>query len=437
MVLLQLPKDFRKSFFPSKGFKKLLDLPVQRWKAPLLLNYIPTYKSVFPNVPRKKSKSPPSATTPPTTLSSRLDQGSTSDLVEQPSTSASQLIPHSQCKRRRRTTIAAKMGCKKVVADDLLADIPDVDTAQPSLPQSQPKPKPKRLKKAQPKAMMTQIDTEDTLPISKLAKSEKTPPAAGKRSAKAEASQSTQSKRPRDLNRNTEVSKYKNFALTLQHSMQAIQYTHSFACQAFDMKKELVSKTKEAASLQKTINKAKAEMKNFIEQAKVTKKAQDEAEERPGVAEAIAKVLEVEAKTAEAQAELIVALAIKEAEIKAADEKAYAEGMADVKEDYKKQVNKDKAVSKEEAEVENKEEAAGAKSLTHPEQVDLTQDEEDEVSKDASPEKTTSNMPIVDKSIDQTLQEIDVELVAEKATEENSQKSSEPQTNVDAEQSSP
>ncbi|XP_028085052.1 neurofilament medium polypeptide-like [Camellia sinensis] len=206
------------------------------------------------------------------------------------------------------------------------------------------------------------------------------------------------------------------------------------------MKKELVSKTKEAANLQKTINKAKVEMKNFIEQAKVAKKAQDEAEERPGAAEAIAKVLEAEAKTAEAQAELVVALATKEAEIKAADEKAYAEGMADVKEDYKKQVKKpteDEAVSEEEAEAENKEEAAGAKSLTHPEQVDLTQDEEDEVSKDASPEKTTSNMPIADKSIDQTLQEIDVELVAEKATEENSQKSSEPQTNVDAEQSSP
>ena len=41
---------------------------------------------------------------------------------------------------------------------------------------------------------------------------------------------------------------------------------------------------------------------------------------------------------AEAQKELQHALATKEAKIKAADEKTYAEGAADVKEDYKKQV---------------------------------------------------------------------------------------------------
>ncbi|KAF5954445.1 hypothetical protein HYC85_007301 [Camellia sinensis] len=79
------PKDFCKTFFPNKGFKRVLDLPVNHCKAPLLLNYIPTYKSTLPDVP-KKSKSPPLATTPPTTSSPRLDQALTSDLAEQPST---------------------------------------------------------------------------------------------------------------------------------------------------------------------------------------------------------------------------------------------------------------------------------------------------------------------------------------------------------------
>lgn len=58
--------------------------------------------------------------------------------------------------------------------------------------------------------------------------------------------------------------------------------------------------------------------------------------------------------------------------------------------------------------------------------MDLTQDEDgEEVSKDANPEKATSDVPIADKSLNQTLQEIDVELVAEKAAEMSSQQSSE------------
>ncbi|XP_028109696.1 uncharacterized protein LOC114308328 [Camellia sinensis] len=197
------------------------------------------------------------------------------------------------------------MGLKKAVVDDLLADIPNVTIVQSPSSQSLPKPKPKRLKKAQAKET-------------------------------------------------------------------AIQHADSFAMQAFDIKKELVNKTKEAASLLKIVNKAEAKMKTLMDQAKLAKQAQEEADEKAGAAEAVAKVLEVEkkeaeAKTAEAQAELIVALATKEAEIKAADEKAFAEEAADVKEDYKKQVK---------------------------------QDEEDKVSKDAILEKTTSDVPIAEKSID-------------------------------------
>ncbi|XP_028073918.1 uncharacterized abhydrolase domain-containing protein DDB_G0269086-like [Camellia sinensis] len=63
--LHQLPKNFRQSFFPGKDLKKLLGLPIHKRKAPLLLNFIPTYKSTLPDVPKKKKKSlsPPTATT--------------------------------------------------------------------------------------------------------------------------------------------------------------------------------------------------------------------------------------------------------------------------------------------------------------------------------------------------------------------------------------
>lgn len=105
-ALPQPPKGFRQSFFPSKDLKKLLDLPVQKCRAPLVLNFIPAYKSVLPDVPKqkkkKKSQSPPSATTPQAASTSRPDQGSTSDPAEQPSTSAPHLIPPSQRQRRRR-----------------------------------------------------------------------------------------------------------------------------------------------------------------------------------------------------------------------------------------------------------------------------------------------------------------------------------------------
>ncbi|XP_028110379.1 uncharacterized protein LOC114308883 [Camellia sinensis] len=91
-ALPQPPKDFRKTFFPSQDFKKMLGLPVNQCKAPLLLNYIPTYKSTLPDVPKKR-KSPPSVTTPSATSSPRPDQASTFNPAEQPSTSAPQLIP--------------------------------------------------------------------------------------------------------------------------------------------------------------------------------------------------------------------------------------------------------------------------------------------------------------------------------------------------------
>ncbi|XP_028126570.1 microtubule-associated protein futsch-like [Camellia sinensis] len=380
------------------------------------------------------------------------------------------------------------MGHKKAVVENLLADIPDSVDAQPAQTQPQPKSKPKRLKKAQPKATVTQIDTEGTFPISKLAESEKTPSAAEKRPAEAQPSESTKSKRLRSSSATTsrplkhdspwappitiddKPVKASDNANDIEHSVQAIQHTHSFSMQSFETRKELADKTREAASLQRAAKKTEAKMKTLSDQAEEAIKAEDEAEEKADAAEAIAIVLtakkkEAEAKMAEAQKELQHALATKEAEIKAADERAYAEGAADVKEDYKKQVkqldaledsplknvdvlslpfpptpsqSKDNSKSEEEALVRKPKEAVAAKSPTPNKQVlDLTHDEDGEVSKDTIPDKATSDVPIADKSLDQTLQEIDVELATERAAEMSSQQSSELQTQPpkDAEES--
>ncbi|XP_028084311.1 flocculation protein FLO11-like [Camellia sinensis] len=132
------------------------------------------------------------------------------------------------------------------------------------------------------------------------------------------------------------------------------------------------------------------------DQAEAAIKAQNVAEEKAESAKAIRKVLEAQKgeageKMSQVQKELQDALAIKEAEVKAADEKGYNEGVADVTADYEKQ-----------------------------------DEEGEEVPKDAIPEKASSDVPLADKSLDQTLQEIDAKLAAEKAAEMSSQQSFEP-----------
>ncbi|XP_028118414.1 uncharacterized protein LOC114315986 [Camellia sinensis] len=252
---------------------------------------------------------------------------------------------------------------------------------------------------------------------------------------------------------------------------------------------------KEFPVLQKANKSLQSKMKKLEDQAEAAIKAQTDAEEKAESAEAIRKVSESQRKeskekTAQAEKELQEALATKEAEIKDADEKAYAQGMVDVTEAYEIQVkqacnkgfthgwmsllkklnvpedspfrNVDliplpfppaltptlaQSVSDSESEEEAEEEvlvrkskdAAGAKSLPQNEQVlDLTQDEEgDEVPRDPAPEKALADVTIVDKSLDETLQEIDAELAAEKAAEVASQQPSEVPTQLtaDAEES--
>ena len=80
----------------------------------------------------------------------------------------------------------------------------------------------------------------------------------------------------------------------------------------------------------------------------------------------------------------------------------------------------------DEALVRKSKDADGAKSPLQNEQVlDLTQDEEgDEVPKDAAYEKESADATLADKSLDDTLAEIDAEVAADKAVEMSSQQSS-------------
>ncbi|XP_028054150.1 uncharacterized protein LOC114258396 [Camellia sinensis] len=91
------------------------------------------------------------------------------------------------------------------VVQDLLADLPTDAEAVPT--QSMLPPKPKRVKKALPKAKATDAEAEDAVPISKLAESKKSTSVSTKRSAEGQPSGSTQSKRPRSSSATTSASK--------------------------------------------------------------------------------------------------------------------------------------------------------------------------------------------------------------------------------------
>ncbi|XP_028126257.1 uncharacterized protein LOC114323001, partial [Camellia sinensis] len=245
-------------------------------------------------------------------------------------------------------------GSAKAVAQDLLADLPtDVD-AVPTQPT--PPLKPRKIKKAQPKTKATEVEADDALPISKLAESSKSQPFAGKRRAESQPLESTQTTtsgskksdvpwapqitledRPimtnesaddmnvgvalstalllsGDLERNAGYSEYENYALMLQHSVQAIQHTHSFSMQSFQNREKLVDLRREVSSLKKENKSLELKMKKLEDQAKAATKAQTLAEEKAESAEAIKTVAEsqkkeTEARAAQAKKELQEALA--------------------------------------------------------------------------------------------------------------------------------
>ncbi|XP_028110927.1 methyl-CpG-binding domain-containing protein 10-like [Camellia sinensis] len=187
---------------------------------------------------------------------------------------------------------------------------------------------------------------------------------------------------PSDLERNAGYNEYENYALMLQHSVQA----------------------------------------------EATIKAQQMAEEKVESAEAIKKVAEAEKKDAEvkkaqAEKELEQALATKNAEITEADEKAYAQGMTDVTEEYKLQVKQSEAEDEDkddgDALVRKPKHADEIQSLPQDDQIlHLTHEEDEEVIKEATPEQASSDFPPAEKNLDETLAEIDAEIEAEKIAEE-------------------
>ncbi|XP_028124406.1 uncharacterized abhydrolase domain-containing protein DDB_G0269086-like [Camellia sinensis] len=475
----------------GKDLKRLLDLPIHKRKAPLLLNFIPTYKSTLPDIPKRKKKSlsPPTATTV-TASSSRTDQGSTSDPADLPSTSAPYLVPIPERKRRRRLVKTAEMVRSMPVVQDLLADLPTDADAVPT--QSMPPPKPKRVKKAQPKVKATDAEADDALPISKLAESKKSTSASAKRSAEGQPSGSTQSKRPRPSSAMTSASKKPDVPWAPQLTLEDRPIMASESADDInvgvtlstalllpnDLERnadlsELVDMKREASSLRKEIKSLESKMKRLEDQAEAATKAQQMAEEKAESAKAVKKVAEAEKKEAEvkkaqAEKELQQALATKEAEVKEADEKAYAQGMADVAEDYKLQVrqldlpvdsplrnanairlpfpppsqtegeseteadaeDEDEEKNDDEAFVRKSKDGAEAKSPPPAEQVmDLTLDEEGDEVEEATKEIVTgqlsSDLLLVERSVEKSLAEIDAEIQAEKVADEVPPESSE------------
>ncbi|CAL5358175.1 unnamed protein product [Camellia sinensis] len=264
--------------------------------------------------------------------------------------------------------------------------------------------------------------------------------------------------------------------------------------QSFKNRERMTEMKKEFSALQKTNKGLQLKMKKLEEQAEAATKAQQIAEEKAESAEAIRKVaeaekIEAEDRKAQAEKELQEALATKDVEIKEADEKAYAQGMAGVTEEYKLQVrqacnggfshgwmslikkldlpadspfrnadavpllfspppppsqpedaseseDEDGGEDEDEAEilVRKPREAVGAKSHSLNEQVlDLTQAEDgDAVAKEVTPEQGSSNVPQVNKSIDETLAEIDAEIAANKEAEVSLQETSKVQIQPDA-----
>ncbi|GMP60614.1 hypothetical protein CsSME_00023399 [Camellia sinensis var. sinensis] len=212
---------------------------------------------------------------------------------------------------------------------------------------------------------------------------------------------------PSNMVRMAEITDYENFALMMQHS---VLHAHSFTTKAEAVKKELTQRTKEATRLLFSLNQAKARACYFMDKSKAIQAAQSQAEEKAEAAEAIT-------EAAQAEAELKNALGSKEAEIKEADEKAY----------YKQQLNL--ACNKGyylgwmaanegfEAKV-----AVGAKSHILNEQA----------SKIVFPKATSeTEVTLVERSLDQTLLEIDTEIATKKLAQLASEVATTPRAEVE------
>ncbi|XP_028058818.1 uncharacterized protein LOC114262639 [Camellia sinensis] len=325
------------------------------------------------------------------------------------------------------------MGHKPAIIEDLLANIPGVVMVQSSSSLSQLKPKLKRVKKAKAKATVTQIDT---VSISKLVEVEKNQTAAEKRPTEADASDSQPSKRPRsDQLEGRRFPHNMTWApkvmvgdrpLTVGDSVindvKVIQHTHSNAIKTEMARNELAKKTKEAAKLLTSLNHAEVNNRALLDQAKASKDAQNQAEKKAKMvnteaATSKANLEAAKARVAELEVKLQKALDSKEADVKVADEKAFEKGQAAVRDQYKEQPKDsgDEANEDGNADDEEEEAATDAKSPTLNEQVlDLTEDEEDDLASKGTSPKPTFEVQCAEESLDQTLLEIDAEIVVEK-----------------------
>ncbi|XP_028077495.1 radixin-like [Camellia sinensis] len=317
------------------------------------------------------------------------------------------------------------MGCPKPVAVDLLADLPaDVDTVPA---QSMPPLKPKRIKKAQPKAKATVVETEDTLPISQLAGSKKTSSAPAKKSAETQPAESSKSKKARSSSATTSGSKKPDVPWAPKITLEDRPIMSSESADDINVGVALSTALLLPGDLERNAEYTEAIRK---------------------VAEA--EKIEAEDRKAQVEKELQEALATKDVEIKEADEKAYAQGMADVTEEYKLQ--------KLDLLADSPFRNADAIPLpfppppppSQPEDASESEDEdggEDEDEAETlvrkpreavgtkSPslnEQGSSDVPQVNKSIDETLAEIDAEIAADKEAEVSLQETSEVQIQPDA-----
>ncbi|XP_028109331.1 uncharacterized protein LOC114308042 [Camellia sinensis] len=259
---------------------------------------------------------------------------------------------------------------------------------------------------------------------------------------------------PRDLERNAGYSKYENYVLMLQHSVQN--------------REKLVDLRREVSALKKDNKTLLSKIKKLKDQVEAATKAQTLAEEKAESAEAIKTIVEsqkkeAEARAAQAEKELQEALATKEAEIKEADKKAYAQGVVDVTEDYKLQVRQAcnrgfslswmSLIKKLDLPADSPFRNADAIPLSFPPLPPPSQAEEEsesesevedednnddealgdevgEALREAVTGQLSSDLLLAERSLDKTLAEIDAELAAEKAAEVVPQESAKVQTQI-------
>ncbi|XP_028055281.1 uncharacterized protein LOC114259459 [Camellia sinensis] len=262
---------------------------------------------------------------------------------------------------------------------------------------------------------MTQVlskskkDPEDSMPILKLADTEKRP------------AETALSDVPPSKKLKSDCSKKEN----------------SFPFKVELMKKDLVKKTQEATNLLSFLNQAEASNRNLMDKAKAVRttqgKVEAKEEETESAAEsAKAKAKATEVRVTEVKEKLKEALDSKKAKIKAADEKAYAEDITQLQVPFPPVSDTSEAEAKDddedEVEVEVVVEATTeaevdtlAKSSTLNDQVlDLTGEDEDEVPKNTSPTKTTYEVKVqaavqaAERGLDETLLEIDAKIQVDK-----------------------